>query len=103
MAGLYETWSDPSGGEIDTACIVTTKANGLMSHVHDRMPAIIPREAVPNWLDVDGVDADAATSLLRPAAEDALELVPIGTAVNRVANDDLALQAPTGPPVRGQG
>ena len=103
LAGLYETWSDPSGGEIDTACIVTTKANGLMSHVHDRMPAIIPREAFSNWLDVDGVAADAATSLLRPAAEDALELVPIGTAVNRVANDDLALQAPTGPPVRGQG
>ena len=27
FAGLYETWSDPSGGEIDTACIVTTAAN----------------------------------------------------------------------------
>ena len=96
FAGLFETWSDPTGGEIDTACIVTTKANHLMASVHDRMPVILPREAFPLWLDSDRVEAATATALLRPAPEDALELIPIGTGVNRVANDDPSLQAPMG-------
>ena len=100
FAGLYETWSDASGGEIDTACIVTTSANRLMSSIHDRMPAILPREAFSLWLDVDSVDPLTATALLRPAPERALELIPIGTGVNRVANDDPALQAPTAAPLR---
>ena len=100
FAGLFETWSDPTGGEIDTACIVTTKANHLMSSVHDRMPVILPREAFPLWLDSDRVEAATATALLRPAPEDALELIPIGTGVNRVANDDPSLQAPIGEVLR---
>ena len=78
FAGLMETWSDPNGGEIDTACIITTAANRLMAHVHDRMPAILPPEAFSLWLDADGVDAATAAALLRPAPEDALELIPIG-------------------------
>jgi len=100
FAGLMETWSDPRGGEIDTACIVTTSANRLMTRVHDRMPAILAPEAFAIWLDNDGVDAGVATALLRPAPEAALELIPIGAAVNRTANDDAAVQAPIGEPIR---
>ena len=54
FAGLYETWSDPSGGEIDTACIVTTAANALAGSLHDRMPAILEPDDFAAWLDVDG-------------------------------------------------
>lgn len=100
LAGLMETWSDPTGGEIDTACIVTTSANRLMGQIHDRMPAILPPEAFSFWLDNDGVAPDEATALLRPAPEDALELVPVGPAVNRVGADDAALQTPVGPAIR---
>ncbi len=102
FAGLYETWSDPSGGEIDTACIVTIGANRLMSNIHDRMPAIVPREAFSHWLDVDGVEAAEAMELVAPPAEAALELVPIGTAVNKVGNDDPTVQTPIGTPLRGE-
>jgi putative SOS response-associated peptidase YedK len=100
LAGLWETWCDATGGEIDTACIVTTTANRLMSNVHDRMPAILPPESFPLWLDVDGFDPATAVALLRPAPERALELVPIGTAVNRFANDDEAVQTAVGEPLR---
>jgi putative SOS response-associated peptidase YedK len=103
FAGLYETWSDPTGGEIDTACIVTTRANQLMSNVHDRMPVILPREAFSLWLDTDRVDPATAVELLTPAPERALELVPIGTAVNRFENDAAALQAPVGKALRTAG
>ncbi len=100
FAGLYETWSDRSGGEIDTACIVTTAANELIAHLHDRMPAILEPGAFAAWLDVDGVDAERALALLEPAPEPALELVEIGPAVNRVANDDESLQKPVSAPIR---
>jgi putative SOS response-associated peptidase YedK len=100
FAGLYETWSDPSGGEIDTACIVTTAANRLVGLLHDRMPAIIEPEAFAAWLDVDGIDVAKAFALLRPTPAEALELVEIGPAVNRVANDDASLQKPVAAPIR---
>ena len=100
FAGLYETWCDPTGGEIDTACIVTTSANRLVGQLHDRMPAILGPEAFAAWLDVDGVDAVKALALVKPAPEEALELVEIGPAVNRVANDDASLQEPVAAPIR---
>ena len=73
-----------------------------MSHVHDRMPVILPREAFSPWLDCDGVESRRAEALLKPAPEAALELMPIGTAVNRVANDDANVQAPTGDSLRAE-
>ena len=39
------------------------------------MPAIIDPGAFPLWLDNDGVEASAATALLRPAPDDWLEAV----------------------------
>ena len=59
FAGLYETYMDPTGGEIDTACIITTHANGLMSHVHDRMPVILAQQDFSPWLDCDEVEVCA--------------------------------------------
>ena len=100
FAGLYETWSDPNGGEIDTACILTTSANRLMSQVHDRMPVIISRADHARWLDNDGVEAAAAMELARPAPEDALELVAIGPVVNKYSNDGPQVQAPLAEPIR---
>ena len=103
FAGLWETWSDPTGGEIDTACIITTAANRLMSMVHDRMPAMIEKADFSKWLDVDGVEAKAVLGLLAPAAESVLELVPLGPGVGRVANDGPEIQAAIGEAVRAKG
>ena len=100
FAGLYETWCDPSGGEIDTACIVTTSANSLAARVHDRMPAILEPRDFAAWLDVDGVGTAKALALLKPAPSEALELVEIGSGVNRVANDSESLQQPVAAPIR---
>ena len=46
LAGLWETYSSPDGGEIDTAAIVTTDANGTLSAVHDRMPVILSTDDI---------------------------------------------------------
>jgi putative SOS response-associated peptidase YedK len=93
FAGLWETFLDPSGGEIDTACIVTTSANGATVAIHDRMPAIIDPEDFDAWLDPDEA-RPAPLDLLRPADEDAIAFYAIGTGVNRALNDAPEIQQP---------
>lgn len=97
FAGLWESWMGADGSELDTACIVTTAANGTASAVHPRMPAILDPADFEAWLDVDRVRPAEAARLLRPAPEDSLTVVEIGRAVNKVANDDASVQAPAGP------
>ncbi|HEY8564054.1 MAG TPA: SOS response-associated peptidase [Beijerinckiaceae bacterium] len=92
FAGLWETYSDPAGGEIDTAAIVTTDANGVLAAIHDRMPAILAVEDVAPWLSAEEVPPKDAVRLVRPCPEDWIEAVPVSRRVNSVANDDPGLQ-----------
>lgn len=94
FAGLYETWTGPNGEEIDTAAIVTTRANHGLSAIHDRMPVFVPPAAFDLWLDCARVEADVAAALIAPAEENLLEACEVSTAVNRVANDSAALIEP---------
>jgi putative SOS response-associated peptidase YedK len=97
FAGLWETWTGPNGEELETAAIVTTRANNTLGAIHDRMPVIVPPEAFDLWLDCVNVDADTAAALIRPASDDLLEAYEISTAVNRTANDSSKVQAPVTP------
>ncbi len=94
FAGLWETWEGPNGEELDTATIVTTRANRLLGDIHDRMPVVVPPEGFDLWLDCANVDATTASALIAPAPEGLLEAYEISTAVNRTANDDARLIAP---------
>ena len=38
LGGIYESWAGPNGEEVDTACIITTAANGPTAAIHDRLP-----------------------------------------------------------------
>ncbi len=91
FAGLWDTWCDPDGGDIDTGAILTTEANGFISGIHHRMPAILTQEEFEPWLDTGNVLAREAVRLLRPAPDDYLKAVPVSTAVNSVRNDDPSL------------
>ena len=82
---------------METACIITTPANRTLRPLHDRMPAVIPREAFDMWLDAANVDAETAAALLVPAAEDTFAAHEISTAVNRTANDNASLIEPMVP------
>jgi putative SOS response-associated peptidase YedK len=88
FAGLWETWTGPNGEELDTATIVTTRANRTLTPIHDRMPVIVPPDAFDLWLDGAHVDAKTAEALIAPAPDDLLEAYPVSTAVNRTANDN---------------
>ena len=94
FAGLWEDWSSPDGSQVETACIVTVAANGQMSAVHDRMPAIIEPAQFDTWLDIDDAATPEALRLLRPAQDGLLELVRISRAMNKVGNDGPEIQEP---------
>lgn len=94
MAGLWDVWSDrtdPSAGRLRTCTVLTTAPNRVMAPLHDRMPVLLAPDTWDAWLDPEVTDVDALGDLLRPCPDDALELVPVGTAVNNVRNDGPSL------------
>lgn len=82
LAGLWERWRD-----LETLTILTVAANAVMRPLHERMPAILPSEDWPAWLDPE-TPLGALTAMLRPAPDDGLDAVPVGPRVNSVRNDD---------------
>lgn len=90
MAGLWDVWvdrEDPAGDRLRTCTVLTTSPNDVVAPLHDRMPVILPAGEWDVWLDPSVTDVDLLTALLRPCADDVLELVPVGPAVNSVRND----------------
>lgn len=94
FAGLWETWSDRDGGEIDSGCIITTPANDTVAPIHDRMPAIVAQADFDVWLKGETEDAVA---LLRPAPDDLFEAIAVSARVNKADNDDPGLLDPVTP------
>jgi putative SOS response-associated peptidase YedK len=95
MAGLWEMWKAPTGELRRTCTIITTEPNALMSPIHNRMPAILPRELEADWLD-DSLESLALLSMLKPYPADQMEVYPVSRRVNTPANDGPALVQPAG-------
>jgi putative SOS response-associated peptidase YedK len=91
FAGLWESWMDAQGNELDSAAIVTVAANKALAPIHDRMPAVIMQACEDQWLDPQ-VPAVEAAQLLQPAPDDFFEVVPVSDRVSRFANDDARVQ-----------
>lgn len=94
LAGLYATWSGPEGEEVDTVATITVPANGQLSPIHDRMPAILEGDAIEQWLDVRGVTAKLAYPLAVPLDDGKLKFHPVSTRVNSARMDDPGLIEP---------
>lgn len=88
LAGL----SQPAASPADKAprprfTILTTRANQLVSAVHQRMPVVLAEEKVDDWLTAAPADV---VSLIAPAPENALLATPVSKRVNSVKYDDPA-------------
>lgn len=92
FAGLMETYAGADGSEIDTATILTVAANATLAPIHPRMPVVVRREDFQRWLDCRANEPRDVADLLTPAPDDFFEAVPVGDAVNAVANDNPAVQ-----------
>jgi putative SOS response-associated peptidase YedK len=94
FAGLHELWGGGDGSELETMAIITVAANGTVSAIHDRMPAILQPSQFDAWLNCRDVDVGAAVSMLTPAPEDLLQIREINPALNNSRNEGPELQVP---------
>ncbi len=88
LAGLWDVWTPPEGGEPLRSCtIITTAPNELLASIHNRMPVILPRPAIDLWLDTTAPDKGALLALLKPYSADEMEAYPVSHYVNSPMND----------------
>ena len=81
LAGIYQIDRD---GKMQ-CCLITTEANGVMRPVHDRMPVLVPRDAMADWLQSE--DNHVLDALMQPAADDSIEAVQVSAYVNNAHNE----------------
>lgn len=91
IAGLWETWQGPDGGELSTCTLLTTEANTLVQKLHDRMPVIIAPEEYDMWLGSGRDDPPEELAnvrhLLRPYPPKQMQMWQVSTQVNNVRNE----------------
>lgn len=97
IGGLMETWAGADGTEIDTGCLLTTAANDSFAKIHHRLPVIISPDNFDRWLDCVGQEPRDVAGLMQPVDDDFLEVIPVSTKVNRVANAGPDIQRPVEP------
>jgi putative SOS response-associated peptidase YedK len=66
MAGLWESWKVPDGGELETFTILTTSANKLVAPIHDRMPVILHPDTFSIWLSHNMHNPEQLQQLYQP-------------------------------------
>jgi putative SOS response-associated peptidase YedK len=91
LAGVWERWSPPDGGDhLFSFAIITVPANSLVAETHERMPAIIRPGDYGLWLNREA-EPSAAKALLTPYPPEELAARPVSTRVNSPKNDDPSL------------
>jgi putative SOS response-associated peptidase YedK len=85
MAGLWEIWHGPAGEVLETCCILTRDAAGIMEGIHSRMPVLLPSEGTDRWLAPDLEEPPKELLMSDLAAQ--LTCWPVSTRVNSVRND----------------
>ncbi|MFY8149296.1 MAG: SOS response-associated peptidase [Prochlorococcaceae cyanobacterium] len=67
LAGLWDRWIGPDGSEVESCCVLTTRANSLVAPFHPRMPVVLPDGLEEAWLaPADAAGLRALEPLLEP-------------------------------------
>jgi putative SOS response-associated peptidase YedK len=90
FAGLWEKWVPEGGGPVETFTIMTTRANKLVSEVHERMPVIVAPADYQRWLSAP----EATAKRLLVPYTGAMTIAPVGDRINNIKDDDVGLIAP---------
>jgi putative SOS response-associated peptidase YedK len=80
-------WENCEG--MDRVAMITTEANSLVRPIHERMPAIIAREAVDAWLH-----GDRPQQLLAPYMPAAMDIYQVSRKIFSLGNDTAELIEP---------
>ena len=96
FAGIWETATDPDGGEIDTVAVLTTSAGPGLGAVHCREPVVIDRANINAWLGEDERDVSALLPLLTSQPLDYWHYFEVSADVSNSRNEGARLAEPVG-------
>jgi putative SOS response-associated peptidase YedK len=86
FAGLYDSWQPKPGEWQRTFTIVTTGANAVVEAIHDRMPVVLAKDDIDDWIG-PGVPLGRVRELMAPAPASLLVPRAVSQKVNSVKND----------------
>ncbi len=98
FAGLWDDWENkgvssmPGLPGLTTCTLITTSANEDVKPVHPRMPVVLTKETMWDWLEED--DPKALESLLRPPPAGSLIAYQVSRDVNSPQNQGEYLVEP---------
>lgn len=96
FAGLWEEYKDENQNLVHTFTIITTKANKVISNIHERMPVILDQDSEKLWLSSEPSTAEQL-ELLKPYSGQKMEFHTVSHLVNAVSNNNVQLIAPAPP------
>jgi putative SOS response-associated peptidase YedK len=91
IAGIHDVWSEPHQNELYRSCaMIITEPNKIAATIHDRMPVILEAKDFERW---EHGNAEDAAALMKPAAEDVLQMWAVSKRVNssKADGDDVTL------------
>ena len=89
VAGIYETWKNPSKENeiLTTFSVITTDAKLGLETIHDRMPVIVPDKNWTAWLDPNFQNRDEIKRLIVMPPQGYFEYFKVGFEVNNARNN----------------
>ncbi|XP_007948828.1 abasic site processing protein HMCES [Orycteropus afer afer] len=87
MAGIFDCWEQPKGGDIlYSYTIITVDSSKGLNDIHHRMPAILDGDdAVSKWLNFGEVSTQEALKLIHPTEN--ITFHPVSSVVNNSRNN----------------
>lgn len=98
FAGLWDDWepkgvsSEPGIPGLTTCTLITTEANRVVAPIHPRMPVVLTKDLMWDWLRAETETEKLA--LLKPLDPDLMQTWQVGKEVNSPVNDTEALIRP---------
>jgi putative SOS response-associated peptidase YedK len=81
--GLWDCWMDQDNGKkLYSFTIITTRANALLSRIHNPMPVIYDREMGRAWLKQSVSELLVLSLIMQPVRSEQLEMYEVSTLVN---------------------
>ena len=94
IAGIWSSWSAPGGALIQSASIITQKAQGDLAEIHSRMPVFMPHDRWSQWLNPENREVENLRALMVVDSPASIVIAhPVSSTVNSVNNNSQELTA----------